>query len=567
MSQVREGQGSVVGGRWVVVALSLGVLLGCGGGNRRSTGGEVEEDAGPNEATGGKTSPTGMGGKTGTGGNTGAGGSTATGGSTGTGGNGTGGDSGLDAAAGTGDQPDADVSPDAASRPTLPTAAVPEPWKSEDIGMVGMPGGAGRSRGRFHVKGSGSDVWGMADNFNYLYRPVSGDLEIVAKLVSQERTSGDAKAGIMLRETTAPDARNAFMLAFASQTSATGVVSGKGTRLQFRDKRTDSLTGYADSKSLAPPAPDRAPIWLRLVKKGMLVTGSISDDGDTWIEDGFAMVPLPAQFLAGLAVTAHADNDASLSVFESMRITALTDPTWAHTEVGTLGGYATGRPAKFEIQTAGRGLANDNDGVTFLHKLEQHTGDVEITGRVTDLTYVGNGKSRAGFSLRSGLASGARMVSFVVELSQANGQRYFLVRRSGDGGDVSSTAGMIPGASADAGVPADTAAPGDAGAVDAAPPPPVPLEEVWLKLVRVGNRFVGFINTSANGRGTWTKVVDLPGFVVSSNAYVGVMATSGNEGAVAGASIENVTIVSPPTTMLPPIPDAAAPADATTDGP
>jgi hypothetical protein len=104
----------------------------------------------------------------------------------------------------------------------------------------------------------------------------------------------------------------------------------------------------------------------------------------------------------------------------------------------------------------------------------------------------------------------------------------------------------------------------DAGSVDAAPPPPVPLDEVWLKLVRVGNRFVGFINTSANGRGTWTKVVDLPGFVVSSNAFIGVMATSGNEGGGASATIENVTIVSPPTTMLPPIPDAAAPADTAT---
>jgi hypothetical protein len=186
---------------------------------------------------------------------------------------------------------------------------------------------------------------------------------------------------------------------------------------------------------------------------------------------------------------------------------------------------------------------------------------VEITGRITDLNYVGNSKSRVGFSLRSGLASGARMVSFVAELSQATGQRYMLVRRSGDGGDVSTTNGMIPGASADAGAPKDTAEPADAGGADAAPPPPVPLQEVWLKLVRVGNRFVGFINTSANGRGTWTKVVDLPGFVVSSNAFVGVMATSSNEGAVAGATVENVTIVSPPTTMLPPIPDAGTPAD------
>ena len=113
------------------------------------------------------------------------------------------------------------------------------------------------------------------------------------------------------------------MAVFPAQTSATGVVSGKGTRLQFRNKLTDSLTGYADVRSLAPPAPDRAPIWLRLVKKGTAITGSISDDGVAWVDDGVATVTLPTQFLAGLAVTAHTDNDANLAVFESLRITSL----------------------------------------------------------------------------------------------------------------------------------------------------------------------------------------------------------------------------------------------------
>jgi hypothetical protein len=538
-------------GRWV---LPLALLVGCGGNERpKGSAGMVEEDA---SAEGGSGGSGGRGGSAGRGGSGGSGGSAGSGGGM-AGSGGSAGSGGFEPDAGASE--DAGAEPDAGSadtRPMLPTAAVPAPWKSEDIGMVGMMGGAGRSRGRFHVKGSGGDIWNAADNFNFLHRPVSGDLEVVAKLISVERTSADAKAGIMLRESMAADARNAFMMVFPVQVNAAGVASGKGSRLQFRDKRTDSLTGYVDTKSLAPPAPDRAPVWLRLVKRGTTITGSMSLDGQTWVDDGFATVMFPNQFFAGLAVTSHDNDDASLAVFENLRISALTDPAWAHNEVGSTGGYATGRPERFEVQASGRGLANDNDGVTFLHRIEQYIGDVEITGRVTALNYVGSSRSRIGFALRSGLASGARMVSFVVELGQQNGQRYALVRRSGDGGDVNTTNGMLPGARADAGAPPE---PADAGGADAAPPPPVDLDPVWLKLVRVGNRFVGFINTSANGRGTWTKVVDLPSFVVSSNAYVGVIATSGSEGAVASATIEDVTIASPPTTRLPPLPDAGAP--------
>jgi hypothetical protein len=60
------------------------------------------------------------------------------------------------------------------------------------------------------------------------------DLELVAKVVSQQNTSGDARAGIMLREGTAPDARNVFMTVFPA-TAKNGVLDGKETRLTFRD--------------------------------------------------------------------------------------------------------------------------------------------------------------------------------------------------------------------------------------------------------------------------------------------------------------------------------------------
>ena len=542
------------------------LAVGCGGGSRPRSGGTGGDETGGSSgsSTGGKSGGGATGGKTGsTGGSTGT---TDTGGMTGTGTGGSTGGSTGDVDGGTPVEPDA-APPD--TGPAFPTAAVPEPWVDTDVGMVGLPGAAGRTTGRFHVMGSGGDIWGDADQFNFLHRPVSGDLELVAKVVSQENSNENARAGIMLREGTTPDARNVFMTVFPS-TLKNGVPDGKGSRLTFRDKRIDMNTGYVDLGSLKAPAPDAAPIWLKLVRAKGLFTGYVSADGLSWTKDGeWTIATMPAALEAGLAVSSHTNTKTSACVFEGLRLTVLTDPTWAHDEVGTLGGFAAGGPAKFELQTAGAGLANKADGVTFVHRTAQHLGDLEITGRVTALGYSGEKAARAGFMLRSGLEAGARMVSFVVDLS-AKGQRYYMVRRAGDDGNVTSTLDMRPGpdagAAPDTAAPAADADPADAAAVDAGVMA-TPLEPVWLKLVRVDDRFVGLISTKRNpGTNDWIVVVDLRGFVVAQNAFVGVVATSSNQASGASATLEDVTFSTKPTVKLPAV-DAGAPPDATSDGP
>jgi hypothetical protein len=458
--------------------------------------------------------------------------------------------------------------PDAAmdSRLALPMAAVPAPWVGEDIGGPGMPGASGRTGqaaatpARFHVRGSGGDIFGTEDEFHYLHQPVTGDFEIVGRVAAFERTNENSKAGLMVRDSTAPDARNVFMLV---HTLATGTGMSKGTRLQFRDKRVDLITGYGDLGSLRPDAPDGPPIWLRLVRKGMLFTGFISADGVSWIKDGeIAIATMPAQVEVGMAVTSHTNDDASIAIFEGVRITALTDPAWSHTEIGTLGGHTSGAPAKFTLQAANRGLQNTRDGLTFVHRNTPFIGDIEVTAHVTALTSAGNETLRAGVLLRNGLEQGDRMAGFVIELGP-NGQRYIIQRRGADDGNITTTAPMPP-PGPDGGV-ADGATPDAAGADAAAPDGGVTrpaLVPTYVKLVRVGNRFVGF--TSTNGT-KWDPVVDVTGFVIATNALAGVIVTSGREEAAAQGTLENVQIQTPPVTPLPLLPDAAAPPDVQPD--
>lgn len=537
----------------------------------RGTGGESGGGRGGAESTAGRGGATSaQGGQTasGTAGNAGgagsvgvgAGGSAAAGGASGDGGA----SGGVDAPVVTEDAgvPVEDAAVDA--RPALATGKIPQPWKDEDIGMVGVPGASGRTRNNFQVQGSGGDVWADADAFHFLSRQVTGDAEIVARVASMERTSGDAKAGLMFRESSAPDARNVFMLALPAMMAADGTVSGKGSRLQYREKRTDNLTAFSDLTSARPGVLDAPPLWLRLVRKGALFQGFVSADGADWKKDGEVMMALPPELAVGLAVTSHANTNAGIGVFEQLRVTALTDATWAHDELGTLGGYAAGAPRRFDIMNAGRGIANDEDGISFVHQTAQRIGDVEITAKVTALSYAGTKAASIGVMLRGMLRGDARMASFMVELGP-NGQRYRLQRRAQDGGNISNTEDMTLPPPPDGGAMEPAPAPnpppvadagGDAG-TDGGKPQPVAVELVptWIKLVRVGHRFVGFV--SEDGK-KWRLAIDLPSFVIASNAFAGVALTSATESGLATGRIENVTIVSPPVTMLPALPDAGA---------
>ena len=44
------------------------------------------------------------------------------------------------------------------------------------------------SNGDFTVNGSGADIWGRSDQFNYVSQPLTGDGSIVAQVTSQSDT-------------------------------------------------------------------------------------------------------------------------------------------------------------------------------------------------------------------------------------------------------------------------------------------------------------------------------------------------------------------------------------------
>jgi len=162
-------------------------------------------------------------------------------------------------------------------------------WKTFDVGSVGVPGSVSRAGKIWTVAGSGRDIWGQSDEFHFVCRPASGDLKLRARVLSLERTDPWAKAGLMVRESPAPDSAYAMVM----------LTANSGVAFQQR-----SRTGSEATSVLIVPGV-QAPCWMRLVRQKDVFAAEYSADGNSWISLGTNTLSMPPDVWAGLAVTAH----------------------------------------------------------------------------------------------------------------------------------------------------------------------------------------------------------------------------------------------------------------------
>lgn len=184
-------------------------------------------------------------------------------------------------------------------------AEVPAPWKNKDIGDCSQAGSATEKDGKFTLKGSGDDIWGTADGFQYLYQPLAGDGTIVAKVNSLENTNDWAKAGVMVRQTLDAD----------SPYAVCATTPGNKCHLQYRTAKGE--------EAAAPETPmgDAAPYWLKLERKGDTFTASVSKDNTTWEAAGEIKVEMGKEVFIGLCLTSHDNAALSTAEFEQVAVT------------------------------------------------------------------------------------------------------------------------------------------------------------------------------------------------------------------------------------------------------
>ncbi len=171
------------------------------------------------------------------------------------------------------------------------------------------------------VGASGGDIYNAADDFRLVYKRLSGNGSITAKVESIENTNGYAKAGVMIRGTL--DAGSTYALLPMSPSN--------GTAFEYRPAPDGSAAAAAGWTG----ATIKAPYWVRLTRTGDVFKAETSADGQAWTALGTEQsIVMGASVYIGLAVTSHDATVATTAVFSAVSTTGSVTGAWQQVWIG-----------------------------------------------------------------------------------------------------------------------------------------------------------------------------------------------------------------------------------------
>ena len=201
-----------------------------------------------------------------------------------------------------------------------------------DIGPVGIAGTANRSGGVYTVEGSGLLGGGStADELQYLYRTMTGDGRLTARVTSIENTNTAAKAGVMFRDS----------LAATSPMTYEEIRPAAGNGAVFLWRSTTGAAAASDVDAGIVP-----PYWVRMTRVGDTFKAEYSVDGVAWVQQGaIQTITMGATIYVGLAVVSYDNTKLATSTFANVSIdlapTAVAN-SYSVDEDGTLATAAPG---------------------------------------------------------------------------------------------------------------------------------------------------------------------------------------------------------------------------------
>jgi hypothetical protein len=182
-------------------------------------------------------------------------------------------------------------------------------WGLTSIGGAG--GGSGDTWATVYtVQGAGTDIWGTSDSFVYMWVRMSGRATVTARVLGVENTYPWAKAGVMIRESLAPDSKHAMAV----------VTPGKGIAMQYR--------GSTGGTSVMPgQAAGAAPAWVRVSRFEAGSPGAVgavqadySTDGVVWRPLGQVNFNMTHDVFVGIAVTSHNPSVEMRATLDQIRV-------------------------------------------------------------------------------------------------------------------------------------------------------------------------------------------------------------------------------------------------------
>ncbi len=178
---------------------------------------------------------------------------------------------------------------------------LPAPWLDTDVGSPAIGGSASYANGVFTVNGSGTDIYGTYDQFNYVYQPVNGNGTLIARVTSQTNTSSNAKAGIMFKQSTT--AGDPYILI----TITPGTSSFK---IQY------NFNGSIGGGTYTFPN-----AWMKLTRVANTFTAYVSGDGVTWTQIVSKTLTMNTNATAGLFECSHNASAIGTATFDNVSFT------------------------------------------------------------------------------------------------------------------------------------------------------------------------------------------------------------------------------------------------------
>jgi outer membrane protein assembly factor BamB len=186
---------------------------------------------------------------------------------------------------------------------TAASGGLPSPWADTDVGTPSPAGSATYAAGVFTLKGSGADIFGSNDQFNYLYQPTTGNGTIIARVASESNAgSSNDKAGVMWKASTT--AGSPYILIAVSYTGLVKV------QYNFSGSVTSSIYTFPN-------------VWMKLVRSGSLFSAYLSPDGLTWttVLANQSLPTIPTAATVGIYEVSHKTGALGTATFDNVSFT------------------------------------------------------------------------------------------------------------------------------------------------------------------------------------------------------------------------------------------------------
>ncbi len=185
---------------------------------------------------------------------------------------------------------------------TEAVASLPEGWASLNIGKIKKSTEDSYENNSFTITASGNGVKGNSDQFGFLYHSLSGDGEIVARVISVSNARSNTFAGVMIRET--------LDSAAAHHTAGLNVEGVQAKWRFFNGGNTNKKVGSTEN----------VPRWLKIQRVSDYLISSESADGQKWKTLKTEKIKMQSEVQMGLVVTSGDNDSLCIVVFDNLSI-------------------------------------------------------------------------------------------------------------------------------------------------------------------------------------------------------------------------------------------------------